>query len=220
MKKFILLLVVIGAFVMGLACSGGSDPVTPVGDTAEYIIPEGVVAQYTYTNDEGVVTASGTLGRNDEGDLYIIESRGAQIDIDLTPLGLVNASVQYNNPAGTYGGWPYFLKGTTMEYTINLVNYLPFDIGGWAGPANVHTEMRRAWFYGGGVVIGGLMYGEPVFDWYGIIPSGLSQIHDDFYITLNQPSGNFVTTVKVSAPVFFGIFDIIFFDGIGGMFDP
>lgn len=186
-----------------------------------------VVAKFTYTDLDGNLMATGTLGRNDDG-LYIIESRGAQIDIDLIPLGLVDCMVTYDDPAGTIpsgpnAGLPFYYLGQTMHYTINIFNYLYTSIGGggYGSHADVTAIQCEAdWDDDGNIVVGDPLPGESTFDWEGVLSVGATALHDGYYIDPGCPPGLDVTTVRISAPVFFGIYDIIFFDGIAGNWDP
>ena len=224
-----LILVSALAFVMlALGCAGGSTPTMPK-DTETSPEPSlGVidltnvtVAEYFLKDFDGKIIGYGKLARAEDGTVYQVDSRGADITIDLTALGLINCGVTYNNPAGTAGnGLPYFYKGTTMYYDINIQSFFQDNLGTTWSPATVYTEMRRAYIYGNNIVLGELMLGEPTFTWNGIIPSGLSMVEDEFYILPYQPSGNFATTVRVSSPVFFGLIEVIWFDGICGVFDP
>ncbi len=237
MFRKIILLAAAVAILIGAGCS--SDPVTPDKDTQvgienyfnSFDLSNPVVAEYTYTDLEGNVLASSKLGRNDDGTLYVIESRGAQIDIDITALGLVTAMVTYNNPQGTIGGTgpnaglPYYYIGQTIDYDINILSFFNQNIGGTggfgSGLAEVVAEMHYAsWDINGNIVVGGLLPGDPVFTWNGVIVPGYQVINDLFTIVPGTLPGLDVTTVKISAPVFFGIFDVIFFDGVAGIWDP
>jgi len=238
MLRKVLALLAASILLFGIGCSSGTNPITPDKDTntlEEYFnsfdLSSLAVAEFTYTDLEGNVLASGELGRNDDGSLYIIESRGAQIDIDATALGLVSAMVTYNNPQGTIGGsgpnagLPYYYIGQTIDYDINIISFFNQNIGGpggfGSGLAEVTAEMHYAsWDINGNIVVGGLLPGDPVFTWNGIIVPGYQVINDLFTIVPGTQPGLDVTTVKVSAPVFFGIFDVIFFDGVAGIWDP
>ncbi len=238
MLRKVLALAAVAVFLFGVGC-GGTNPVTPDKDTLsveEYFnsfdLSNPVVAEYTYTDFEGNLISQGLLGRNDDG-LYVIECRGAQIDIDVTPLKLVNIMVTYNNPAGTIqtgpnAGLPYYYIGQTIDYDINILSSFWTCIGqpggnpfGWSGPAKLTAEMRYASIDPNGQVIpGGLLPGNSTFTWYGVICPGYQKVNDTFKIEWGTTPGLDVTTCRLEAPVFFGIFDIIFFDGIAGIWDP
>ena len=238
MLRKVLALIAASILLIGIGCSSGTNPITPDKGTENledffnsFDLSNPVVAEYTYRDLEGNVLASGKLGRNDDGSIYVIESRGAQEDIDVTALGLVVAMVTYNNPQGTIGGTgpnaglPYYYIGQTMDYDINILSFFNQNIGGTngfgSGPAVVTAEMHYAsWDIDGNIVVGGLLPGDPVFTWSGIIVPGYQVINDLFTIVPGTLPGLDVTTVKITAPVFFGIFDVIFFDGVAGIWDP
>ena len=203
-----------------------------VGYFNSFDLSNPAVAEYSLKDYDGNVLSTGTLGR--DGDkLYVIDSRGGQIDIDLSPLGFILAFVTYNNPAGTIetgpnAGLPYYYLGQTVDYDINLLSLLSWTIGdngnpfGWFGDPTVTAEMHYAAFdpSTGKVIPGDLMCGSPIFDWQGAIAPGYTKLNDTFYIEGCNHAGLDVTTVRIVAPIFFGIFDIIFFDGIAGIWDP
>jgi len=225
MKKLILFALIF-ALMVGIGCSSTQGPTVPDKDIdiaalGQIDLNNIPVCEYIMKDHDGAVIGYGKLGRAEDGSLYVIESRGAQMELDLTVLGLVNCGVSYNNPRGTAGnGLPYFWKGDTMEYDINIQSFFWTDIGtNWA-KANIHTEMRRAYIYGSYIVLGELMLGDSTYDWHGIVPPGISMVEDSFYILPTQPSGNFATTVKLTSPIFFGLIEVIWFDGICGVFDP
>ena len=239
MLKRLLALAAIAIFVVGLGCTGGSTPMTPdkvsQSSPEEYFnqfdLSNPTVAEYTYYDVDGNVLATGLLGRNDDG-LYLIEGRGAEIDVDLAPLHLIAAFVTYNNPAGTIptgpnAGLPYYYIGQTIDYDVNLLSMLATPIGGfdppfgWSGPAEMVAEMRYAAFDADGKVVGGaLLPGLSTFNWSGIISPGYQVVNDLFLIVPGTVAGLDVTTVRITAPVFLGAFDIIFFDGVAGIWDP
>ena len=224
--------VMVVLFTMG--CTNGTDPVTP-RDTQtpdEYFnsfdLSNPAVAEFTYYDTQGNVLASGLLGRNDDG-MYLIESRGAQIEINLVPLGIVNCYVTYNNPHGTIGGGPntglpYYLIGQTVDYDVDIVSYYFKNIGGTTGGdglALVTAEMHYAsWDTNGLLVVGGMLPGLPVYTWSGIIVPGYQVLNDTFLIVAGTNPGLDVTTVRVEAPIFFGLYDVIYFDGVAGIWDP
>jgi len=241
MFRKVLLLAVIVALVIGAGCSSGTGPVIPGKDIQmspeEYFnsfdLSNPAVAEFVYTDYDGNVLAEGTLGR--DGDkLYVIEGRGAESNITLASLFLVNIWATYNNPAGTIpsgpnAGLPYYYIGQTMDYDINIMSLFWWVIGdpggspfgGWSGPAELTVEQHYATFgpYGN-VIPGPLMLGEPTFYWEGFIYPGYQALNDTYYIPSGTSPGLNVTTVRLQAPVFFGTIDIIFFDNIGGIWDP
>jgi hypothetical protein len=234
MLKKVLALVAAMMLLVAFGCSSTTSPVVPDKDgmntPEEYFnqfdLSNPVVGEFTYSDLEGNVLSYGQLGRNDDNSFYIIDQRGAQIDFDVTPLGLVLAFVTYNNPAGTIptgpnAGLPYYYLGQTVDYDINLVSLFYQAIGSDAYPAEVKAEMHFAsWDTNGEIVVGGLMVGDPTYTWYGIITPGYNVLNDTYYIAPGNTPGLNVTTVKISAPVFFGMIDVIFFDGVAGIWDP
>jgi len=229
-RKVLILSVMAVLFAAG--CS--STPVTPDKQAMnEYFnsfdLSNPVVGEYTYTDLAGNVIASGTLGRNDGG-LFVIESRGAQTDIDVTPLGLVNIFITYNNPAGTIpsgpnAGLPYYYLGQTVDYDINIVSFFWQSIGGFggygAGPAELTAEMHEAYIDANGQILPGpLMIGSPTFYWTGIVTTGYMMLNDTYTIVPGNTPGLNVTTARLSAPILFGLFDVVFFDGTAGIWDP
>ena len=232
MLKKVLAFAVAAVLVIGLGCSSGSNPTVPAKQTAQdffnsFNISNDVVAEFTYTDLEGNLMSAGTLGRNDDG-LYIIESRGAQTDIDLTPLGLVDCLVTYDNPAGTIPsgpnmGLPFYYIGQTVEYSIHVFNYLWTSIGGGGfgdEAVVVAKQCEAAWDGNGNYIPGDELPGDSTFEWHGVLPVGYTLLQDDYAIPGGCPAGLDVTTVRITAPVFFGIFDIVFFDGVAGVWDP
>ena len=224
--------------VAGGAAASGTGPVTPdkgAQTPEEYFnsfdLSNPVVAEFTYTDYDGNLIASGQFGRNEDG-LYLIQSRGAQDDIDVTALGALIILVTYNNPAGTIptgpnAGLPYYYIGQTIDYDINILSLFWHSIGdpaggfGYSGPAELTAEMRYAAFGSEGQIISGdLLPGDPIFYWTGIVNPGYQKINDLFTIVPGTIPGLDVTTARLTAPIFFGIFDIVFFDGIAGIFDP
>ena len=191
-----------------------------------------VIAEVTYSDLEGNVLATGTLGRTDSGDLYVIESRGTQVDLDVTPLAFINVFITYNNPAGTIpsgpnAGLPYYYVGQTVDYNINILSVLwsqigdPSDPFGYSGPAALQAEMHYAAFDANGkVVAGALMPGAPIYNWTGVISPGYQMLNDTYYIPGGTTAGLNVTTARVTAPIFLGLIDVIFFDGVAGVWDP
>jgi hypothetical protein len=239
MLRKLLALAAVTVLVIGMGCSRGTDPTVPAKDTQasleeffnSFDLSSPVIGEYSYYDLEGNLLAQGKLGR--DGDkLIVLESRGAQIDVPVISLGLVNCWVTYNNPAGTIptgpnAGLPYYYIGQTVDYDINILSNFWTNIGGynppwgWAGPATVTAEMHYASFDQNNVIIpGGLMPGSPVYVWQGIISPGYQILNDTYYIPPGTVPGLDVTTVRIEAPVFLGIFDIIFFDGIAGIWDP
>jgi len=239
MIKKLMALAAVAMLMIGLGCSNGSTPIIP--DKGSQATPEQffnqfdlsnpVVASYAYKDTQGNVLASGKLGRNDGG-LYVIESRGAQIDLDFTPLHLLDVWVTYNNPAGTIltgpnAGLPYYYIGQTIDYDIGILSMLNSQIGGYnppfgyAGPAQLEAVMCYADYNSDGEIITGApLPGDPEFDWQGIISPGYQSLNDTFTIVAGTTPGLDVTTCHIEAPILFGIFDIIFFDGIAGIWDP
>ena len=239
MLRKVLAFAAIAVFLIGVGCSNGTDPVTPDKGAqtpeeffSQYDLSNPVVAEFTYTDYDGNLIASGLMGRNDDG-LYLIEYRGAQTDIDLTALGALLILVTYNNPAGTIptgpnAGLPYYYIGQTIDYDINILNLFWHSIGqpsgdpfGYSGPAELTAEMHYASFGAEGQVIPGpLLPGDPIFFWTGVVNPGYQKINDLFTIVPGTSPGLDVTTARLTAPIFFGIFDIVFFDGVAGIFDP
>ncbi len=240
MLRKVLAFAAIAMFLVGVGCANGTNPVTPDKDSQtleEYYnsfdMSNPAVAEYTYTDFDGNVLATGLIGQNEDG-LYLIENRGAQIDVNLAPLSLVWVWVTYNNPAGTIpsgvnAGLPYYYIGQTIDYDINIRNWLWFPIGQvnpckpwqFTGPAELTVEMHYASFNAAGeIVVGGLLPGDPIFYWEGVVSPGYQTLNDTFHIVPGTVPGLDVTTAELRAPVFFGIFEIIFFDGIAGVWDP
>jgi hypothetical protein len=239
MIRRLLALAAIAVLAIGMGCSGGASPTIPEKGSQtpeeyfnQFDLSSPVVGSFTYKDLDGNVLASGLLGRNDDG-LYIIKNRGTQgIDIDLTVIGLIDAFVTYLNPAGTIptgpnAGLPYYYIGQTMDYKINLLSHSNQNIGGfnppfsYFGPAQLQAEMRYGYYDGNGQIqAGDLLPGSPIFQWSGIISPGYSSLMDSFTIVNGTLPGLDVTTVKIEASVFFGIFDFVFFDNIAGIWDP
>jgi len=236
LKKAFILAVALLVFV-GVGCASGSVPTVPDKGTQSieeffnsFDLSKPAVAEFRYTDMEGNVLASGLLGRDENG-LYVLESREAQgFKIKIGWLGLMNCWVAYLNPAGTIqtgpnAGLPYYYIGQTVEYDINILSFLQYSIGGppcpWSGPAKVTAEMRYA-SYGpfGNIIAGAPMPGDYQFVWTGVIYTGYQKLFDTYYIPSGTNPGLNVTTVRVEAPVFFGLFDIIFFDAVAGIWDP
>ena len=238
MLRKVLALAAVAVFLIGVSCS--SNPTTPDKGAQESIndyfnsfdLSNPAVADFTYSDLDGNVLAAGTFGRNDDGSLYMLESRGAQLDLDVTSLGLVIIFVTYNNPAGTIptgpnAGLPYYYIGQTVDYDINILNLLWSQIGapnppfGYSGPAQLTAEMHYASFDANGKVIAGaIMPGEPVYDWSGVISPGYQVLNDDYPIVAGTIPGLNVTTARLTAPIFFGLIDVIFYDGVAGIWDP
>lgn len=241
MLRRVLALAAVAGLFIGFGCSGGNSPTMPdkASQTSledffnSYDLSSPVVARYTYTDNNGNVMASGSLGRNEDG-LYVIESRGAQ-DIPLVPVGIIIAIVTYNNPAGTIqtgpnSGLPYYYINQTMDYDINLISLMNSPIGGvfnpldpfsWSGPAQLTAEQHYASFDPFGVIIAGSpLPGAYAFNWTGIIGTGYTVLNDQFTIVPGTIPGLDVTTVEIHAPWFLGIFDVYFFDGVAGIWDP
>ena len=238
MIRKLLALAAIAVLAIGMGCSGGHGPTIPEKGSQtpeeyfnQFDLSSPVVGSFTYKDLGGNVLATGLLGRNDDG-LYIIEDRGTQTDVDLTVLGLIDVFVTYLNPAGTIptgpkAGLPYYYIGQTVNYQINLLSHTNQNIGGsnppfgYFGPAKLQAEMRYGYYDGNGKIqAGDLLPGDPIFQWSGIISPGYSFLTDSFTIVNGTLPGLDVTTVKIEAPVFFGIVDIVFFDGIAGIWDP
>lgn len=227
-------LVMLGLAVLVISAGCSSSPVTPdkSADMIDFFnsfdLSNPVVAEYTYTDLEGNVLASGYLGRNDDG-LYIVD-RASQTDIDATPLGLVNIFITYNNPAGTIpsgpnAGLPFYYIGQTVDYDINIVSFFNQQIGApggyGSGPAQLTCEMRYAYIDSNGQVQpGGLMPGAPTYSWSGVVSQGYQFLNDTYYIPGGTIPGLNVTTARLTAPILFGTFDVVFFDGTAGIWDP
>ena len=239
MLRKVMVLVAVAVFLIGVDCT--SDPSVPDKGAEDTIssyfnsidLSNPAVAEFTYSDFDGNVLASGTFGRNEDGTLYILESRGAQIDLDVTALGLVIIFITYDNPTGTIptgpnAGLPYWYIGQTMCYDINILNLLwsqigsPSDPFGYSGPAELCWEHHYAIFDANGKIVAGPPL--PCDDWRecwsGVISPGYNVIHDCFYICPSVSPGLMVTTARLTAPVFFGIIDVIFFDGVAGVWDP
>jgi hypothetical protein len=240
MYKLGLALAVIALLLLGIGCAGGSTPTLPDKTTQSmdsyfnsFDLSGKAVATFTYTDTDGNLLASGTMGRNEKG-LYLIESRGAQCEIDLCCLNLVDCWVVYNNPAGTIqtgpnAGLPYYYLGQTVDYDINILSLMSKPIGGFCPPfgywgdAELTCEMRYAeWGPLGQIIPGDPLPGAFQFNWNGIINPGymIPCLNDQFPIDPSTACGLDVTTVHITAPIFFGIFDVCFFDGIAGIWDP
>jgi len=234
MLRKVLALVAAMMLLIAFGCSSTSSPVTPdkgsMNTPEEYFnsfdLSNPVVGEFTYSDLEGNVLSAGELGRNDDGTLYIIDARGAQFEVDLTPLQWVIAFVTYNNPAGTIptgpnAGLPYYYLGQTVDYDVNIVSFFSGGIGTTSAPAEVKAEMHYAsWDTDGQIVVGGLMAGSPTYIWNGIINPGYQTLNDTYYIDPSNSPGLNVTTVKITAPVFFGMVDVVLFDAVAGIWDP
>lgn len=234
MRNMIVLTAMI-VLVLGLGCANGSTPVTPdkgiQGSMEEYFnsfeITSPAVAEYTYSDLEGNVLSTGLIGKNTDGSLYIMENRGADCKINLTPLCMIMCIVTYNNPAGTIetgpnSGLPFYYIGQTMDYNIYILSKLWKKIGdGPWGPAHVRAEQRYAGVNAWGMVYAkGPMPGQYAFDWYGVIAPGYTILNDTYYIPSGTEPGLNVTTVRIKSKIFCGLLDIIWFDCIAGVWDP
>ena len=235
MLKKVLALAAVAVFMIGVGCSNGTNPTAPsnTGQTLEgyfnsFDLSSDVVGEYTYKSFDGTVLGYGTMGRADDGSVYTIEDRGVQVDLDMTPLELLNIFITYSNPAGTIqsgpnAGLPYYYVGQTVEYDINILSTFNEQIGGstYAGPAVLTAEMHYASFDTNGYIVpGALMPGDPIFTWTGVISPGYQKISDTYYIPSGTLAGLDVTTARVTAPVLLGLIDVIFFDGVAGIWDP
>ncbi|HEX9746190.1 MAG TPA: hypothetical protein VGB30_12260 [bacterium] len=239
MFRKVLALAAATVLLFGMACSGNPTPVTPdktnQGDIDTFFnqfdLSSPVVGEVTYKDLDGNVLSYWKIGR-DGNDLYIMESRGADIDIDVTSLEMIDCWITYNNPRGTIGtgpnaGYPYYYIGDTVNYDICLFSKIQDPIGveipPWTGgPATVTAEMHYAAFGPfNNVVVGPLMPGAPVFIWHGAIYFGWNPcLNDDYYIPAGTTPGLDLTTVRIEAPAGLGVFDYIFHDGICGIWDP
>jgi hypothetical protein len=236
MLKKLLVLAAFALLVIGMGCSGSGPTVpsktsqTPDEYFNQFNLSSPVVGEYNYYDNNGKLLGTGLVGRNDKG-LYVIESRGADalFTIDFTGLGIANAMVTYNNPAGTIGsgpnaGLPFYYLNQTVDYDIDIIALMKLGGNnplGFSGPATVTAEMHYASFdVNGNIVKGGLLPGAPVYTWSGILPAGLTNLNDQFTIVPGTSAGLDVTTVQVKAPFFLGWFDLVFFDGIAGIWDP
>ncbi|MFH1675995.1 MAG: hypothetical protein ABIC40_03135, partial [bacterium] len=102
-------------------------------------------------------------------------------------------------------------------YDINLLSMVSYNINN----AQLTAEMRYAAFDGNGQIYAGdLLPGLPIYNWSGTINPGYQKLNDTFQIVSGTIPGLDVTTVKIHSLIFFGIFDIIFFDGVAGIWDP
>jgi len=235
MKK-VLLFAALAVFLFGISCA--SNPTVPndTRDVDDYFnsfdLSGSVVGVITYTDYDGNVLAAGKIGRADDNSFYMIETRGAAEDVDFTALNLLICYVTYNNPQGTIpsgpnAGLPYYYIGQTVDYDINILSLFWEQIGstdppwGYSGPAELTATMHYAAFDSDGKVIaGGLMLGAPTFEWEGIISPGYQKLNDTYYIPSGTSPGLNVTKCKITAPVFFGLIDVIFYDGVAGIWDP
>lgn len=240
--KYFFALAAIALLFIGIGCSGAPTPTLPdKGNQVSmqdffnsFEITSPVVGEFTYKDYSGNVLATGTLGRNDDGSVYIIEARGAQCDIDISCLSVLHCWIVYEDPRGTIpsgpnAGLPYYYLGDTFTYDINLLSLLTKPIGGWCppfgwyGPAELTAEMHEAYVDGNGVIKAGPpMKGDYSYEWTGIINPGymIPPLTDTYYICPGNVPGMNVTTVEVEAPIFFGCIDIIFLDCICGVWDP
>ena len=230
MIKKALVFAAAAVFLLGIGCSSTSSPVSPDKDSQvsmedyfnSFDLSSPIVGEFTCTDFEGNVIASGQLGR-DGDEIYVVNGRDAQFDIYI--LGFVNAQVTYNNPRGTIpsgpnAGLPYYWVGDTVDYDINITSLACWNIGA-IFPAEVTAEMHYAsWDINGDIVVGGLLPGDPVFTWNGVIPPGFTTLNDTFDIVSGTIPGLDVTTVKIHVPIFCGCLDIIWFDGVAGIWDP
>jgi hypothetical protein len=240
MKKLLVITALIALF-LGIGCS--SNPTVPNEGAKDlntffnsFDLSNPAVGQFTYTDYDGNVLATGTLGRSDDDSFYVIENRGVQadwfVDPDFTPLGLLICYVTYNNPAGTIpsgpnAGLPYYYIHQTVDYDINILSLFNQQIGvlnppfGYSGPAELDATMHYAAFDSDGKVIaGGIMPGVPLYEWSGIISPGYQVLNDTYYIPTGTSPGLNVTKCRVTAPVFFGLIEVIFYDGVAGIWDP
>ena len=237
MKKVLLLMVVTG-LLFGIGCS--SNPTVPQDSPKDlntffnsFDLSNPAVGEFTYSDFDGNVLSAGTLGRADDNSFYIIDSRSrhAALDVDLTPLGLIICFVTYNNPAGTIpsgpnAGLPYYYLHQTVDYDIHVLSLneqigVPDPPFGYSGPAELTATMHYASFdVDGKVVAGALMPGNPTFNWNGVISPGYQKMNDTYYIPTGTLPGLDVTKCKITAPVLFGLIDVIFYDGVAGIWDP
>jgi hypothetical protein len=232
MIKNVLFLSAIVIMGLALGCSS-STPTVP--DKISNVTPEEyfnqldlssrLVARYTLKDNNGDVIQSGKLGRNDNGELYVLENRGAQYDIDFSGAGIVDVGVRYNNPSGTIEsgeniGLPYYYLGEDVDYNIDIAALRQIGNGAY-NTANITAEMHYATFDADGDIIeGALLPGSPTWTWNGIIPKGFSTYNDTFEIDPGTETGLDITTVEVDAVIFFGLLEIIYYDGIAGVWDP
>jgi hypothetical protein len=239
MLRKVLALSAVVIFVLGIGCSNGQGPTTPTkGSQADieayfnsFDLSNPVVGEFTITGFDGNVISTGKLARQD-GQIVIVDERGAQVDVDLTPLNLMICFVTYNNPAGTIStgpnaGLPYYYINQTVDYDIGILSLLNQQIGqlnppfGYTGPAELTAEMHYAAFgVNNEIIAGPIMPGAPTFNWSGIISPGYQSLNDLYFIPNGTLPGLDVTTVRVQAPIFFGMLDLIFYDGVAGVWDP
>jgi len=230
-------------FVLGLSCSGSNGPVAPGKDIQSDIdaffsqYPAGgmVIGEFTARDFNGNVISTGKIAKDAEGNPYVLESRGLEgIPVDFTGLHLIFAFVTYLDPRGTietgpYSGYPYYYIGDCFDYEIHLLSFADFLIGGvgdgpgYSGPAELQAEMHYAAITPDGIIVAGAIIppaANSTFNWEGVIGTGYMTITDEFCIPAGTTPGLDVTTVRITAPVFFGEFDYIYFDNVAGIWDP
>ena len=243
MHRKVLLLATLIVLVLGIGCSSGSSPVVPGKDVQtnmadffnSYDLSSPVVGEYTLTDYSGNIIAAGKIAKDENGEQYLTETRGLDgngIPVDMTPLELLKVFVSYNNPAGTIqtgpnAGLPYYYLHQTVDYNINILSLVTYQIGvnnppfSFSGPAAMTAEMHYAAFgINSEVIAGPLMPGAPIFNWTGVISPGYQFVNDTYYIPSGTIAGLDVTTVHIEAPIFLGIFDWVYFDGVAGIWDP
>ena len=238
MFKKALILAAVALLFVGAGCAGGSTPTTPDKgmSMADYFgslpTPSPACAKFTYTANNGKVLLSGTLGKHPDGSLYVMESRGAQEDIPFMPLGAILCIVTYNNPAGTipsgpFSGYPFYYIGQTVDYDINILSLLDLTGTGigpyqFTGPPHIHAEQHYAHIdpLTTEIIADGPLPGAYAFDIDQAIGYGYQVINDTYFIPAGTNPGLDVTTVRVTCPLGFGLFDLVFFDDIAGIWDP
>ena len=238
MFKKVLVFAAVAVFLIGVGCSNGTNPVTPDKTTSiedyfnSFDLSNPAIGECTYYSTDGQVLSTAVIGRNDDNSLYIIESRGAQQVIDLTPMNFLTMWVTYQNPRGTIQtgpnmGLPWYYIGDTFTYDVHCWSWLFFPIGGinppygGFGPAHIRSEMHYSYFdTDGRIQAGPAMLGQFWHDWYGEISMGYNTYNDDYYIPGGSTPGLNVTTCFVHVFVSFGFVEYIFFDGVAGIWDP
>lgn len=230
MKKYFVL-AAIAFLLLGLGCSNATSPLVPDKGAdvntffSQFDLSSPVVGEFVYSDYDGNVIATGQVGKNADG-FYVINERDAQKVLDLRPLGLVDISITYNNPAGTIdsgpnAGLPYYYVGQTVDYDINVTNMAGYTIGDAGCSCGLTAEMRYAtWDSNGDPVPGNLMPGSPIYSYTGLIYVGVNVFNDLYYIPGGTTPGLNVTTVRLDWDTCNGLFTLLYFDDVAGVWDP
>jgi hypothetical protein len=223
-------LAVLVLMIVGLGCSA-SNPTTPGRDMTvdqyfnQFDLSSPVAGQFMLSDNDGNVISTGLLGKNENG-FYILNDRSSQVDVHLEPLGIVDISITYNNPAGTIpdgpnAGLPYYYVGQTIDYDINVDNMDIEPIGFDDCGADLTVEMRYAsWDGDGNCVPGDLLPGDPVYTYNGVFDVGLTVLNDTYYIPGGTTPGLDCTTAKLIWDMCDCALVVWYFDDCAGVWDP